>query len=114
VLRQIPSPRLVTVTLGGNDAGFASIVYNCVSWLMATLHQLDQVIVNSAKAAGVDYLDEENAFQGHELCTSNSWVKPPYNPLQPDPPISGNYFHPLTAGYSKEAHDLQSHRAGIP
>jgi hypothetical protein len=200
ILKRIPSPKLVTVDLGGNDTGFVSILTNCislyysylatggnaptcqqhdytnangsdkvtntinglkapviqalgdikaavpagtrivlltypqifnsgsdtcalmqpgdVSWLMAKAQQLDQMLIQAANTAGVSYLDEFNAFQGHELCTSTPWVRAPDNlfklPFDSNPSLMDNYFHPLAAGYTKEAQDLKTYLSSIP
>ena len=186
MLRKVPSPKLVTVSLGGNDTGFPSIIVNCItiyavkllnqgqgptcqqyytnadgsnqvsntiaglrvpmfdaltdvrnavspdttvvvmtypaalslasgscslldpmdmSWFTDLTHQLDQTVIAAANAAGVQHLDEEYALQGHEMCTSQPWVQAPG--LAQDPSVKNNYFHPLTPGYTQEAHDLK-------
>ena len=190
LLRLVPDPKLVTLTIGGNDAGFAGIIQNCAenfffglggchasyinpdgsdrvantisglyapitdaikavvaavpagtkvvvltypdifppqgnglcdliypadaTWLSGLAHQMDQVLIAAALSAGASYLDEEAAFQGHELCTPQNWVKPPDNPLQSDPSLKDNYYHPLTPGYAREAQDLKTYLTGIP
>lgn len=144
VLRR--GPALVTLTAGGNDAGFAPVLLDCikphvdcsvkdanessrikklfgplynaylrvkaaaphlriivltypqfltanvsqcagsgymsaqeVTWIRARTTQLNNVIKHAAAAAGVQVLDVENAFSGHEICTGSpsatgSWV----------------------------------------
>jgi lysophospholipase L1-like esterase len=194
LLQQIPSPKLVTLTIGGNDAGFAGIITNCVyqflginikrngtcqsvvytnpngtnqldktiatlqapitkalqdvkaavpvstkivlltypaifnsnsgqcsllyssdvQWLMTEAQKFDQMLMNAAASAGVSVLNEENAFQGHELCTGTPWVQKPDNPIQPDLSLKDNYFHPLAAGYAREAQDLKNYLSSIP
>lgn len=139
-----PGPALVTLTAGGNDAGFAQVLQDCitgdcvtsdsgesavingllgplynaylrvkaaaphlriivltypqfvtakgapcagtgwlsakkVTWIRARTAQLDAVIKKAAAAAGVQVLDVQNAFSGHEICTGTpgpkgSWV----------------------------------------
>jgi lysophospholipase L1-like esterase len=196
VLRQIPGPKLVTVTLGGNDTGFGEIVTGCavlyfawlinpttstcqqvntnpdgsdriskaisglqqpitkalqdikaavpadttvvvltypavisgtssgllcsplipsdLPWLIDLTHELNQTIITAARTAGVGVLDEEGAFAGHELCSSDPWAKGADNPLQTDRSLRNNYFHPNTAGYAREARDLHNFLTGIP
>jgi GDSL-like Lipase/Acylhydrolase family len=128
-----PGPALVTLTVGGNDAGFANVLQDCifancvtkdshegtvingllgplynaylrikaaapelkiivltypqivtakvspcagisgitkqeVTWIRARTAQMDAVIKKAAAAAGVQVLDEQNAFRGHEIC----------------------------------------------
>jgi hypothetical protein len=185
LLRQIPAPKLVTVSVGINDSGFASILQNCiirlscqqfytnsdgsdqvqktisglqgpetqaledikaavpagtkivliiypvafnsnssctgislqdVSWLIARGQQLDQMLIAAANSAGISYLNEENAFRGHEICTSDPWI----NNLPASPSdamnkhIFNNSFHPTTAGYTQVANDLRNYLGSIP
>ncbi|MBV9384756.1 MAG: hypothetical protein JO242_29360, partial [Streptosporangiaceae bacterium] len=184
VLRQIPAPKLVTVSLGIDDSGFASVLTTCVThlscqqaytnpdgsdqlqktinglqapvtralqdikaavpagttivvilypvafnsnswtctpfsqtdvaWLMARGHQLDQMLTAAATSAGVSYLNEENAFQGHELCTSDPYLNNLTTVDQSDKHTLNNSFHPTAGGYTKVAHDLRNYLSDIP
>ncbi|ETA03745.1 hypothetical protein ThrDRAFT_00648 [Frankia casuarinae] len=40
------------------------------AWFNQTVHDLDNTIRAAARAAGVTYVDTENAFAGHEFCSS--------------------------------------------
>ena len=42
-------------------------------WLNGHLNHLNQVIKGQAEAAGTTYVDVQNAFQGHEVCTLEPW-----------------------------------------
>lgn len=71
--------------------------------LRAALVHLDNVIVTAANNAGIDHLDERDAFKGHELCTTDPWENTIVG-------LGGNdSFHPNTAGYAKYAADLKAH-----
>jgi lysophospholipase L1-like esterase len=184
VLRQIHAPKLVTISPGIGDAGFASVLTTCithlschqaytnpdgsdqlqktidglqapvtqalqdikaavpagttivvilypvgfnsnswtctpisqtdVAWLMARGHQLDQMLIAAAASAGVSYLNEENAFQGHELCASDPYLNNLTTVNQADKHTLNNSFHPTAGGYTKVAHDLRNYLTGIP
>ena len=43
-------------------------------WLRARAKELAVVIAGAAGAAGVNWVDVDSAFEGHELCTSKPWV----------------------------------------
>jgi lysophospholipase L1-like esterase len=184
LLRQIPAPKLVTVSIGINDVGFADVLRTCithlscrqaytnpggsdqlqktidgmqgpqtqalkdikaavpagtpivlviypvafnpsswtctaisaqdVSWLITRGQQLDQMLRAAATSAGLGYLDEENAFQGHELCTSDPYLNNLTTINQADKHTLNNSFHPTTAGYAKVATDLRNYLSSIP
>ncbi len=44
--------------------------------LLAFLRGLDATIASAAQAAGVEHVATGDPFDGHELCTSSSWVFP--------------------------------------
>jgi hypothetical protein len=78
---------------------------NQLTLLRAALNHLDDVIVQAAKGAGIGYLDERNAFAGHELCTADPWE----NTIIVTPNGAGNdSFHPNTAGYKQYATDMKN------
>ena len=43
-------------------------------WLNGHLGHLNQVIKSQTEAAGATYVDVQNAFQGHEVCTPEPWA----------------------------------------
>ncbi|MGH7868413.1 MAG: SGNH/GDSL hydrolase family protein [Candidatus Dormibacteraceae bacterium] len=88
----IPADRscLTTINLGSADR----------IWLRERASQLNQVIRDSAARAKVGVLDEENAFAGHELCSSQPWA---HGEVITDP---GESFHPTITGNAKMAQDL--------
>ncbi|HEV2639035.1 MAG TPA: SGNH/GDSL hydrolase family protein [Actinocrinis sp.] len=78
---------------------------NQLTLLRAALNHLDDVIVQAARGAGIGYLDERNAFAGHELCTADPWE----NTIVVTPNGAGNdSFHPNAAGYRQYATDLKN------
>jgi len=118
VRAQAPGARVVVLTypqilsppgpLSG-CAGELGMASSDISWLIEETNHLDDVISNAAGAAGVEVLDERDAFVGHEICSAAPWV----NGLQ----IFSDYsdsFHPNTAGYSQEAADLAAYLAQNP
>jgi lysophospholipase L1-like esterase len=44
------------------------------AWMRDRTDQLDDVIEEEAKAAGLQVLDVRDAFAGHEICTVEPWV----------------------------------------
>jgi hypothetical protein len=76
-----------------------------VDWLKAKTHEFDQAIISTAQAAGVSVQDEENAFTGHLLCSSQPYSNPVYLPI---PPWNHYSLHPNSLGYGKEASDLEA------
>jgi lysophospholipase L1-like esterase len=72
-------------------------------WLRAKTHEFDQAIISEAQSVGVSYLDEENAFAGHEICKADPYANGVYNP-----PYVEYSLHPNASGHAKEAADLQA------
>jgi lysophospholipase L1-like esterase len=118
VRAQAPGARVVVLTypqiLSPPDpvsgcAGELGMASSDISWLIEETNHLDDVIADAAAAAGVEVLDERDAFVGHEICSATPWV----NGLQ----IFSDYsdsFHPNTAGYAQEAADLAAYLAQNP
>ncbi len=78
----------------------------------ATVSAINAKVKAVAQAKGFTILDEENAFQGHELNTSNPWVND-INGLQVDCGAGkvtkmpdNESLHPNQAGYHRWATDL--------
>jgi hypothetical protein len=100
-------------------SGCTLLIPDDIPWVRNLTQQLDQVIVQAAQNAGIGVLDERNAFQGHELCTSDPWAQAPQPPPKwpwniTNPSIKDNFYHPDTEGYAKEAHDLRNYLTSIP
>lgn len=74
-------------------------------WLGHITDLLDDQITKQAHAAGLDVLDERNAFAGHEMCDGSPDVQT-VNLFW----LYGS-FHPTPAGYAQEAADLKAHLA---
>jgi hypothetical protein len=83
--------------LGGDD----------VQWLIDETFHLDDAIVEAARQAGVQVLDERYALAGHELCSASSWVN---GLLQGGTSITdaSPWFHPTANGYTAIAQSLQA------
>jgi lysophospholipase L1-like esterase len=105
-------PGLLNSQSGGQLCSY--VIPSDVPWLMGIQHLLDQTIISAAKAAGVGYLDEEKAFSGHELCTSDPWFHAPDVPPSLDSNVQADYYHPNAEGYGKEASDLHNYLSSIP
>jgi lysophospholipase L1-like esterase len=58
------------------------------------VEDLDDLIAERAKAAGVTFTDARPIFAGHGICSSSSWI----NPVTVIPPT--NSFHPNQNGYT--------------
>jgi lysophospholipase L1-like esterase len=67
------------------------IGHTTLAGLRGVAHELDEVIAAAARSAGVEYVNIESSFAGHELCTAQPWV----NGLEL--PYSGS-FHPNALG----------------
>jgi lysophospholipase L1-like esterase len=118
VRAQAPHARIVVLTYPGiltppgpvsGCAGELGMSSSDISWLIEETEHLDDVISDAAAAAGVEVLDERDAFVGHEICSSTPWV----NGLQILSDFSDS-FHPNTLGYAQEAADLAAYLAQNP
>jgi hypothetical protein len=67
-------------------------------WINQKLHDLDVAIQNAALAAGVEYVDTENAFDGHELCNGKG-SESAVNQLNFNPLHLVYNFHPNALGH---------------
>ena len=111
---------IVTLTIGGNDIGFADLIYRCTlsdcssaldttrTNLETTLgissteqskanqlaDALDNVIATHARADGVIYQSAIGPFTGHAVCSSSPWL----NGLNLF--STGESYHPNRAGHS--------------
>ncbi len=110
----------ITVTVGGNDIGFAEIALTCapdpssaacqaaLAGVTASLgglaSSLPQVIAGVAAATGAVYVDVTDDFAGHGLCGTLSYINPPI------PDGSGGFLdaslHPNDAGQAAYAQAL--------
>jgi lysophospholipase L1-like esterase len=63
-------PRFFPVN-GSGGLGCSLVLNGDERWINQKLHDVDAVIRESAAAAGVEYVDTEDAFNGHELCSGN-------------------------------------------
>lgn len=71
-------------------------------WLRAKTSELDSVIRDAAVADGVNVIDEENAFAGHEVCSQNPYAID----LQLSPDRRSYSFHPNGGGHGQLALDV--------
>src|SRR5882757_8164160 len=102
------STTLVSLTIGGNDAGFSSVMQSCVlgstdscvsavntaktfveTQLPAKLDTTLQTIHSDAPNATI--VDVRSAFNGHELCDDTEWLHSITWPI-------GDSYHPTAAG----------------
>jgi hypothetical protein len=84
IRQRAPGARVVAVTYPSifkpattcpNIGGLGSNMSTTdVEWLIGVGHHLDDVIIDAARAAGIEVLDERYAFLDHELCTNRPWV----------------------------------------
>lgn len=95
-------PLMLAPTSDTSIPGCAPLISSDQDWLIATQKHLNQVVRTAAATAGVNLLDEEAAFAGHVLCTSQPYV----NSLDIQKPTYS--FHPNADGYRKEAVDLEA------
>ncbi|HUS26642.1 MAG TPA: GDSL-type esterase/lipase family protein [Nevskiaceae bacterium] len=68
-------------------------------WLNAQTEKLNAVIKKAATARGIVYVDNSNAFRGHELCTSVPYV----NRILVGPNTIPWSFHPKISGHKELA-----------
>jgi hypothetical protein len=104
---------LVTITIGGNDAGFSNVLINCTLYyftcdsaisgansfiqnkLPGVLDTTYGDIRSHAPAAhGFTYVDPRSAFAPHEVCSSSEWLNGQSNPLSES-------YHPNIAGQAE-------------
>jgi lysophospholipase L1-like esterase len=72
---------LVTITIGGNDAGFVATVLAC------------RLGTQRTAAAGGTYLDARAAYAGHEVCSGSAWLNGTTLPIT-------DSYHPNRSGYA--------------
>ena len=86
---------LVSITVGGNDVGFSSVMETCV------------LLPQSSCVSAVQHVaDVRSAFSGHEICDSGSWLHS-VNFLD----VSESY-HPTASGQSGGYEPVFSAAAG--
>ena len=88
----------------------ANLPTSDVGYLINEAAYLDDAIVQAATDSGIQYLDERDAFVGHELCTgsTNAWVYSLPIPWPSGTQVldSSAWFHPTPAGQGQLAADL--------
>jgi lysophospholipase L1-like esterase len=89
----IEACRMVNIGGIGIDSDEASFVRQKVT-------QVNQTIHAAAREGGVEFVDEEGALAGHEVCTKSPWV---FGAL---PFSSGLTFHPSADGHQAMAKRL--------
>jgi hypothetical protein len=118
--------------LMGTDAGRCLqdfwVVTSDQVWLNSVADQIDTAIQNVAAQYGFGYISTTAAFTGHELCTSNPWIRGILDPNTNDNTYNAylafinavsnattvqQFIHPLSAGYAEEAYLLQ-HSVQVP
>ncbi|MGH9041049.1 MAG: SGNH/GDSL hydrolase family protein [Acidimicrobiia bacterium] len=67
------------------------------AWIRDRTNQLNDLIDEEATAADLDVLDVRDAFEGHEICTSEPWTSGWGEP---------GAFHPNAAGHEELARQL--------
>jgi lysophospholipase L1-like esterase len=73
---------------------------------------LDAAIAGAAARAGVEFVSLGDAFDGHELCTRRSWLRPiVLDPLTPPDPQQA---HPLPAGQAAMAARVGAYLEAAP
>lgn len=90
----------------------SGLVGGSLGWLAPKQRQLQDVIQNAASAAGVNWVDPNlkgaaYSFQGHTVCSSNSWFIRPINRH----PTSSS-FHPTSTGQIELEQALLANGAG--
>jgi lysophospholipase L1-like esterase len=110
-------PQIFPATYTGDCSvgfGLLDVIYLITSQaqldqIRRVVSTMNQVIKDAAWGQGLSVLDEENAFAGHELCTSSSWV----NKVNGWVNASGSYdpesLHPTASGYQRWANDLRAY-----
>ncbi|MFL6172717.1 MAG: GDSL-type esterase/lipase family protein, partial [Marmoricola sp.] len=61
-------PRFFPKGGGGFGLGCNLVLKGDQRWINQKVHDMDVAIQNAANAAGIEYVDTENAFDGYELC----------------------------------------------
>jgi lysophospholipase L1-like esterase len=89
--RRRPPPQPMCALISGPE----------LDWIRDRTHQLNQVIVSAAAAAGVESLDVESAFTNHLLCSRDPWAN---NLTLP----KAHIFHPNRAGHARLAELLDA------
>ncbi len=122
VKRAAPNARILVVgyphlfPIGGHD-GCNHLNRDDQSWMNAKARQLDNVIGDSAKAAGVEYVDMYQAFEGHEVCgDSDPWINDlmihHLSGVAPSPEPES--FHPNQEGNQEFARRVDAYLAQAP
>jgi hypothetical protein len=96
-------------------AGNAGRRPNLWTWSVvvnARTRELDAVIAEQARAAGADFVEVIDAFEGRELRCGTA---PPFvNPARAQSDLRPASFHPTAAGYVQLADVVVQHLAGEP
>jgi PKD repeat protein/lysophospholipase L1-like esterase len=90
---------------GSGGLGCSLILNGDEKWINQKVHDMDAAVRESALAAGVEYVDTENAFTGHELCSGNGLP----SAVNSANPIHQEYsFHPNALGHQLLAGALET------
>lgn len=89
---------------GSGGLGCALVLNGDQRWINQKIHDMDAVIHESALAAGVEYVDTEDAFDGHELCDGNGSPAAANSPQLP----TVYSFHPNALGHQLLAAALET------
>jgi lysophospholipase L1-like esterase len=98
---------LVTITIGGNDAGFSNVIVDCAAWYFpcdSAIDNANSFIQNQLPGlldttyndirtrATHAHVVPRNLFLPHEVCSSSEWLNGQSNPLSES-------YHPNISGY---------------
>jgi lysophospholipase L1-like esterase len=109
-----PDAKIVAVTYpqiftpGTTCTGILSLPVPDVDFLNDVGAYLDDTIMDAARDAGINVMDERYSFINHQLCSSDPWVYSLPTGFQPGTSVldSSAWFHPNAEGHAQIAADL--------
>lgn len=120
--KQAPAAKIVAVTYpeifqpGTTCTGILNLPVPDVDFLNDVGLYLDDTIMDAAKAAGINVMDERYAFLGHQLCSTDPWVYQLPTSFTAGTSVfdSSAWFHPNVAGQGQIATDLAAYWKALP
>jgi PKD repeat protein len=97
-------PRFFKVN-GSGGLGCSLILNADQRWINQKIHDMDAMIRESAIAAGIEYVNTEDAFTGHELCSGNGQPQAANSVNTVDKEYS---FHPNPLGHQLLAQAVET------